>query len=40
MILYLTDVEDGWKIAEPDEDGGNTGRGCNQLQLGHITWQC
>lgn len=38
-ILYFSDVEDGWEIAEPDDHGGIVERGCNQFELGHIMWQ-
>lgn len=38
-IVYWSDVEDGWEIAEPNEDGGIESRGCNQFELSHVTHQ-
>ena len=38
-ILYFSDIEDGWELVEPDDQGGIAVRGCNQFELGHIMGQ-
>ena len=38
-VLYYSDVEDGWEIEVPNDSGGITERGCNQLRLSQLIHQ-
>ncbi len=39
MLLYWSDVEEGWELERPDHEGGIGSRGCNQFELTHLMYQ-
>ena len=39
VLLYWSDVEEGWEIAAPSEAGTIPTRGCSQFELGHVMYQ-
>lgn len=38
-LLYWSDVEEGWELERPDDEGGIVSRGCNQFELTHVMYQ-
>jgi hypothetical protein len=38
-LLYWSDVEEGWELERPDNQGGIVSRGCNQFELGDVMYQ-
>ncbi|WP_457279013.1 hypothetical protein [Polaromonas sp. P5_D5] len=38
-LLYWSDVEEGWELERPDDEGGIASRGCNQFELTHVMYQ-
>ncbi len=39
MDRYWSDVEEGWDLETPDQQGAILDRGSNQFDLKHIAWQ-